>query len=709
MMATDERLDELISGWLEASAPHGVPMRVLDATFERTRESRQQAGWRGLLGGTRMTRFAPVLGGAAVVVVAAALALNFFARQPAVGEPIASADPRSPFLGTWISTSDADGGTQTMIVRAAADGAAADGGVEIVVTDDIATVCSRGPSTMTGVGLVDVGDSLVIASPAYTCDDGSEPQTLSGPPLDEQLRDLTFVRDAQAGTLADNFGGIWLREGPEDPSTTDGPSTTDSPLSDLQPLWPQMSLEAVRQAQELADAGDPRYPWQVDPDRWLEPAQHHPFDTEFFAHFLENMLGWEGFRWVEGMAHPDGLDPGDVVFVRCAPGEADPPLYQSDRDLRGCAPTIDGLRYERVKINVAQLARQGPNGIWVVTGWAMIEPAVENTSPSDAAPSDAAPSEAAVAPSSSCVDLYDSGGTYRGTVGSFSVSATVPGGWTGEREGFSLSDSPCVFGGSVGLEISVVGRVYADACDWYGTDVEVGTPAEAVAALAAQVGHQTTGPMAATLGGFDASRFEFSVPSGFDAGSECYEGGGQGSLALWGAPDDLQPGQGLDTGALMTVYVIDVGGAPVAVSTFHLGRGRHADGDRRTRGRRRLAAVRTVSPARERGREVLPERAHSRTTSLRAPATRSTRVLATSFDVPVVSACTAIASPSAGHATKTTAEQHPRTELRPWWPIARAPPYSLARSMMPSPYHWPWKSVTSWSEASDSTDPPYSS
>ncbi len=89
----------------------------------------------------------PSLGGAAVVVAVAALALNAYSDQPAVGGPPPSDDPQSPFLGTWFSTSDPDGGTQTMTVRATQAG-----GVEIVVTDTIATVCSSTPSTMTGTG-----------------------------------------------------------------------------------------------------------------------------------------------------------------------------------------------------------------------------------------------------------------------------------------------------------------------------------------------------------------------------------------------------------------------------------------------------------------------------------------------------------------------------------------------------------------------------
>ena len=45
---------------------------------------------------------------------------------------------------------------------------------------------------------------------------------------------------------------------PRSPTPTAQSSTSDS-------MWPQKSHEEVLQAQELADAGDPRYAWQVDP------------------------------------------------------------------------------------------------------------------------------------------------------------------------------------------------------------------------------------------------------------------------------------------------------------------------------------------------------------------------------------------------------------------------------------------------------------
>jgi hypothetical protein len=179
------------------------------------------------------------------------------------------------------------------------------------------------------------------------------------------------------------------------PTPAASPSVEPSAPSD--PLWPQSSLEEVRAAQQLADAGDPAYTWQRFVDGH-QVAQNHPCPgagngcwsparsdggVEIFTRFLEDVLGWEAFSWDEAFAHPEGLDDGDVVFVRCAPGLANP-RYPTDPERPDCAPTIDELQYETVKIHVAQPDRQGPTGIWVVTGWEMIEPAKQTAPPSDA-------------------------------------------------------------------------------------------------------------------------------------------------------------------------------------------------------------------------------------------------------------------------------------------------------------------------------------
>ena len=225
-MATDERFDQSVSRWLEETAPVRLPERVLDATFERTRKSRQHLGWRAVLGRPQMARSLAVLGGAAVVVaVATALVLGSLANQPAVGGPSPSALARDAFLGTWISTSDTDGGIQTMTVDGTGDGA-----VAIVVTDTIASVCSGGSSTMTGTGRLEGSTKLVIPAPVYSCDDGRAPQALSGPPLQEQLRNLTYVHDAQANILTVGAGSVWRRPGA-------ALTTPEPPIVDASQPW----------------------------------------------------------------------------------------------------------------------------------------------------------------------------------------------------------------------------------------------------------------------------------------------------------------------------------------------------------------------------------------------------------------------------------------------------------------------------------------
>ena len=68
--------------------------------------------------------------------------------------------------------------------------------------------------------------------------------------------------------------------------------------------------------------------------------------------------------YVDGGGHYES-----VLFMRCAPGEKNPldAVYaEGPPEIRGCAPTIDELKNETVRISVTQLGRRGPTGIWVV-------------------------------------------------------------------------------------------------------------------------------------------------------------------------------------------------------------------------------------------------------------------------------------------------------------------------------------------------------
>ncbi len=273
-------------------------------------------------------------------------------RTPAV-------DPRSPFAGTWVSSSD--GGTQTMVVRVSTDDA-----VEIVVTDRFAPACAGTSSTMRGTGRIEDGTAFVIPAPVFSCDAGSQIENLQDPPLEEVFRDWTLVLDPETDTLSDDVVGLWVREGANAP--------TPAPTASGQ-MWPQTSYQEVAEAQQLADAGDPRFTWQVDPVLASEDNLY-PWDSEIVERFLREGLGWE--EWGIGASGVFAGQPGvlydEVMLLRCAPGRTNPLYPEMPSDVRGCAPTIDDFRYETVKIRLEQPGLSGPSGIWVVTGWEMLQP-----------------------------------------------------------------------------------------------------------------------------------------------------------------------------------------------------------------------------------------------------------------------------------------------------------------------------------------------
>ncbi len=278
--------------------------------------------------------------------------------------PDLASDPGSSFLGTWVN-SDTDGSIQTMTIGSQDDA------VEITVHDVFSSVCSGAPSTMTGTGRLEGKRGLVIPAPVLTCDDGSQPVAMSGPPLEDPLRNLTFTHDPGTDTLTDNIGAIWVRVGGNGPN----------PEPTVSGMWPQSSLEEVREAQRLADAGDPGYTWQVDPElaAWAKEAG----DAEIVTRFLRDELGWEEFQWSVG-GHGGSSEETSAglmwatesVFIRCAPGLTNP-LYPDDPAGGNCAPTIDEYRYETVSLRIAQLGLQGPSGLWVVSRWVMLPPSDE--------------------------------------------------------------------------------------------------------------------------------------------------------------------------------------------------------------------------------------------------------------------------------------------------------------------------------------------
>lgn len=267
--------------------------------------------------------------------------------------PVATAS-LAVLAGGWTS-SGPDGGALDIAV-------AVDGSASVTIRDAAADACSGTAATMTGTGTLNSRGDLVVAIARSTCEDGSEPAAPA-----EQHDDLVFAHDRVSDTLTDSSAAVWRRDGPEDAGPAPRTSAT---------MWPQSTLDEVRAAQELADAGHPGYAWQVDAqlasgDGWSHLAR--PGRVELVDRFLRDELGWEEYLFsvwqgTDGDGASDGVHRGSV-FLRCAPGRTNP-LYPRET----CAPTLDDLRFETVSIDIAQLDRRGPDGIWVVSDWRMMAP-----------------------------------------------------------------------------------------------------------------------------------------------------------------------------------------------------------------------------------------------------------------------------------------------------------------------------------------------
>jgi hypothetical protein len=303
------------------------------------------------------------IGTAVVALLVAGVAIGAMLRAFS-SSSVPADDPRAPFLGAWVVVSDSDGSRATMTVEASGDGA-----IQIELHDDFASACSGARSTMTGTGDIRTTTDLVIPSPDLTCDDGSERAGLHNP-TDEDLRDFTFVYQPAVDGLLDPYGNLWLRLEP----------LGDASAGAMPGTWPQRTPEEIREAQRLADEGDPHYSWQIDPEL---ATGSHADAAEIVRRFLSEQLGWESFiqnPYVGWDAYGGLLG---TTFIRCAPGQTNA-LYPDDPRAGACAPTIDGVRYETVSVDLAQPRVQGPSGLWVVTGWRTLPPFQQRTPPSEA-------------------------------------------------------------------------------------------------------------------------------------------------------------------------------------------------------------------------------------------------------------------------------------------------------------------------------------
>lgn len=346
-----ERLEVLLLDRLTAADDNVLEPDVADLAavrVDRSRRHRPAARWAWV-----------AVGAAAVAAVMGLLVVGRNAERPRVPtDTLPSVESQGRFDGSWVST-DTDGSAQTLDIGHA--------GTEytIVVHDAAASVCSGFAATMSGTGRLAGHDTLVIPEPILTCDDASAPAVGAGSELAEQLSDLTFVHHPERDDLTDSFGVVWTR----------GRASAEAGSPEG---WPQSEPSEVRAAQARADAGDVDATWQLAAGL---AAGGEPRDVELFARYVDERLGWEGYRWWPWeYTVADGTYAAE--FVRCAAGAANP-LYPADATGGECAPTLDHVRYETVRIEAAQPGRRGATGIWVVTAATEVAPKTQAVPPTD--------------------------------------------------------------------------------------------------------------------------------------------------------------------------------------------------------------------------------------------------------------------------------------------------------------------------------------
>ena len=193
---------------------------------------------------------------------------------------------------------------------------------------------------------------------------------------------------AAAAVLVVALASIVRTDDEPDPADVPPPTVPESTSPTSGGMWPQSTLDEVRAAQERADAGDPDYTWQVNTQYALDDPWAGVDELEIVDRFLREVLGWEAYLFYLGSASGNGAGngwegggSGDLEFLRCVPGLTNP-LYPPHPDGRwpagrpgtSCAPTLDDLRYESVRLDLAQLDRRGLDGIWVVNRWMLTAP-----------------------------------------------------------------------------------------------------------------------------------------------------------------------------------------------------------------------------------------------------------------------------------------------------------------------------------------------
>jgi len=200
-------------------------------------------------------------------------------------------------------------------------------------------------------------------------------------------------------------------------------------------------------------------------------------------------------------------------------------------------------------------------GSWLASRSVVVAPTAEPTLKETASPG---PSATGLLPAAPVGSLPPGSYTVRAdTLTPYTV--TVPAGWT-FKDGFISKGGDFRGGTGVAFTTWVITHVFVDACKEPRTMLEVGTKESITSALAAQGGHDTTGPTEVIFGGVPATRLEFTVPAGFDM-RQCGD-----LVRLWpGQGGDDNSGEPMFAGQTTTVYVVEQDGrVTVAIAVTHV-------------------------------------------------------------------------------------------------------------------------------------------
>ena len=192
---TDQLTEDAITQLLRTRSVD-ADLGLLDDIVRAVGAAPQDRPWLGL----RPIR----LTGRTLLIVAAALLLATMGAIGVGSQLLLPDPPESPVLGTWAIEFQGDGSTSTMVIRPTAGH-----DVEIEAHDTHSTLCSA-PSTMTGAGTIESATQVLVPSPEFTCDDGSD---WEDPLFEESLRNLTFIHDPATDLLIDSLSRRWERVG----------------------------------------------------------------------------------------------------------------------------------------------------------------------------------------------------------------------------------------------------------------------------------------------------------------------------------------------------------------------------------------------------------------------------------------------------------------------------------------------------------------